>query len=56
MVAREEHVGHLVAEGRLRLGFEVIYGHAVRAEPRVRSGQTALPLDEVREQLRRRRG
>jgi malonyl-CoA O-methyltransferase len=42
--------------GRLRLGFEIIYGHAVRAEPRVRSGQTALPLDEVREQLRRRRG
>jgi malonyl-CoA O-methyltransferase len=51
-----ERRGARDADGRLRLGFEIIYGHAVRAEPRARSGQTALPLDEVREQLRRRRG
>lgn len=51
-----ERHGARDAEGRLRLGFEIVYGHAVKAEPRARSGQTAVPLDDVREQLRRRRG
>jgi malonyl-CoA O-methyltransferase len=53
--AVERH-GARDADGRLRLGFEIVYGHAVKAEPRSRSGQTAVPLDAVREQLRRRRG
>jgi malonyl-CoA O-methyltransferase len=51
-----ERHGARDTDGRLRLGFEIIYGHAVKAEPRARSGQTTLPLDEVREQLKRRRG
>lgn len=53
--AIERH-GARDAGGRLRLGFEIVYGHAVKAEPRVRDGRTAVPLDDVRRQLRRGRG
>lgn len=51
-----ERLGTRDADGRLSLTMEVIYGHAVRAEPRSPSGQTSLPLDQVRAQLRQRRG
>jgi len=52
--AIERH-GARDADGRLRLGFEIVYGHAVKAEPRARDGLTAVPLDDVRRQLRRGR-
>lgn len=41
------------AQGRIALTFEIAYGHAWKAEPRVR-GETAVPLDRLRAQLRRR--
>jgi malonyl-CoA O-methyltransferase len=40
------------AEGRIALSFEVAYGHAWKPQPRVR-GQSAVPLDDLRAQLRR---
>jgi malonyl-CoA O-methyltransferase len=45
------------ADGRLRLGFEVVYGHAFKAAPRgAPSGETAFSVDEMRERLRAARG
>jgi len=41
------------AEGRIALTFEVAYGHAWKPQPRVR-GQSTVPLDDLRAQLRRR--
>lgn len=44
------------AEGRLCLTVEVVYGHAFRPAPRLTVGQeTAVPLDALRDQLRRHR-
>ncbi|WBY00468.1 methyltransferase domain-containing protein [Ramlibacter tataouinensis] len=41
------------AEGRLALTFEIVYGHALRPEPRVRvQAQTAFSLDDMRGLLR----
>lgn len=41
------------ASGRPRLAFEIVYGHAFRAAPKVRVlPQTALPLDDMRALLR----
>jgi malonyl-CoA O-methyltransferase len=41
-------------EGRLALTFEIIYGHAVKPEPRVRvSDQSAVSLEDMRSMLRR---
>ncbi len=41
-------------EGRLALTFEIIYGHAVKPEPRVRvSDQSAVSLEDMRAMLRR---
>jgi len=40
------------AEGRITLSFEVAYGHAWKPQPRV-PGQTNVPLDDLRAQLRR---
>jgi malonyl-CoA O-methyltransferase len=43
------------ASGRPALGFEIIYGHAFRAAPRVpASAQTRVPLSDLRETLRTR--
>ena len=40
-------------DGRLRLEFEVVYGHAFRAAPKPRvAAQTTVALDEMREMLR----
>ena len=40
-------------DGRLRLDFELVYGHAVRAAPRPRLAQTtSVPLDEMRAMVR----
>lgn len=52
LAAIEEQVPR-AADGRLQLGFEIVYGHAFKAEPRPGqgAGQT-VPLDTVREMLR----
>lgn len=43
------------ADGRVALEFEVVYGHAVRTEPRVRvAGETAVSLEDMRDMLRPR--
>jgi malonyl-CoA O-methyltransferase len=43
-------------DGRLRLTFEIIYGHAVKPAPRLGvAGQTAISLDEMRLSLRERK-
>ena len=40
--------------GRLALEFEVVYGHAVRPQPRARvAPETVLPLDDLRRMVRR---
>ena len=39
-------------EGRIALSFEIAYGHAWKPQPRLR-GQSTVPLDHVRAQLRR---
>ncbi len=40
-------------DGRLRLGFEIVYGHAFKAAPRVPlASQTTVTLDDMRDQLR----
>jgi malonyl-CoA O-methyltransferase len=39
--------------GRLSLGFEVVYGHALKPRPRARlSAQTEIGLDQMRQMLR----
>lgn len=41
------------ADGRLRLDFELVYGHAFRAAPKPRvSAQTSVALDEMRAMVR----
>ena len=47
------------AQGRTRLDFEIVYGHAFKAAPRARiAPETTLPLDEMRALIRagRQRG
>ena len=40
-------------DGRIALGFEVVYGHAFRPAPRVRmTAETALPLTDLRSMIR----
>jgi len=41
------------ADGRIALSFEIAYGHAWKPQPRPR-GQSTVPLDDLRAQLRRR--
>lgn len=41
------------ADGRIALSFEVAYGHAWKPQPRT-AGQSTVPLDDLRAQLRRR--
>jgi malonyl-CoA O-methyltransferase len=42
------------AQGRLALTFEIVYGHAVKPEPRVRvSDRSAVSLEDMRAMLRR---
>ena len=41
------------ADGRITLSFEIAYGHAWKPQPRLR-GQSTVPLDDLRAQLRRR--
>jgi malonyl-CoA O-methyltransferase len=41
------------ADGRLALTFEIIYGHAVKPQPRFKvAGESAVSLDEMRAMLR----
>jgi len=43
-------------DGKLALSFEVAYGHAFRAAPRLRPGEaTAIPLDDMKAMVRSRR-
>ena len=45
------------ADGRLALGFEIVYGHAFKATPRVEpGGEFAFSVEEMRERLRAARG
>jgi len=45
------------ADGRVRLEFEVIYGHAVRPPPRATvAAETSVPLADLRRMLRARAG
>jgi malonyl-CoA O-methyltransferase len=45
------------ADGRLRLGFEIVYGHAFKGAPLARPGEpTQVALDDMRRMLRARRG
>jgi malonyl-CoA O-methyltransferase len=47
------------AQGRIALGFEVVYGHAFKAAPRARvAAETTLPLEDMRALIRagRQRG
>ena len=45
------------AEGRLALTFEIIYGHAVKPQPRIPlSGESAVSLEDMRAMLRPGRG
>ena len=40
-------------DGRLRLEFEIVYGHAFKAAPRAApSGETSVPLEQMRSQMR----
>jgi malonyl-CoA O-methyltransferase len=43
-------------DGKLALSFEVAYGHAFKAAPRVRPGEaTSIPLDDMKAMVRSRR-
>ena len=53
--AIEQH-GPRDADGRLSLGFEIIYGHAFKSAPRPRPGDSqSVSVDEMRAMLRNRR-
>jgi malonyl-CoA O-methyltransferase len=44
------------AGGRLKLSFEIVYGHAFKPQPRIgMAAQTVVPLDEMRMALRGRK-
>ena len=53
-----DHLGARAgSDGRPRLSFEVVYGHAFRPTPKWRLGaQTRVPLDELRATIRSGRG
>jgi malonyl-CoA O-methyltransferase len=41
------------AEGRIALGFEIVYGHAFKAAPRAKaSAETSIPLEQMRTLVR----
>jgi malonyl-CoA O-methyltransferase len=43
--------------GRLKLTFELVYGHAFKPQPRIgMASHTVVPLDEMRQVLRGRKG
>jgi malonyl-CoA O-methyltransferase len=45
------------AGGRLKLSFEIVYGHAFKPQPRIGvAAQTVVPLDEMRMALRGNKG
>lgn len=47
------HAADPAQSGRLRLSFEIIYGHAFKPAPRMAvQGQTLIPLDQMRASLR----
>lgn len=47
---------HADAQGRVRLSFELVYGHAIKAAPRPAPGApVSVPLDGLRASLARRR-
>lgn len=51
-----ERDGARDAQGRLKLTFEIIYGHAFKSLPRAsRTGEQSVPLDDMRAMLRQRR-
>ncbi len=44
------------AEGRIRMSFELVYGHAVKVKPRARRGEpVTISVEEVRSSLRKPR-
>ena len=44
-------------DGRLRLSFEIVYGHAFKAAPRLRvAEESAFPVESLRDMLRSGRG
>lgn len=44
-------------DGRVRLSFELVYGHAFKPQPRQRgAAQTSIPVDELRRSIRQRGG
>jgi malonyl-CoA O-methyltransferase len=52
-----EHLADPAEGGRLKLTFEVIYGHAMKPKPRVKlSEHSAVSLQDMREMLQGRRG
>ncbi len=54
-VALEQALSSARPDGRVALEFEVVYGHAVRPQPRARmAAETAVALDDVRGMLRAR--
>lgn len=54
--AIERH-GARDGQGRLTLGFEIIYGHAFKSAPRPRPGESqSVSVEEMRAMLRNRRG
>ncbi|MDQ7744884.1 biotin synthase [Hydrogenophaga pseudoflava] len=51
-----ERHGPRDGQGRLTLGFEIIYGHAFKSAPRPRQGESqSVSVDEMRAMLRNRR-
>lgn len=44
------------SDGRLQLTLEFVCGHAIKPAPRAAAGETRIGVDELREQLRQRRG
>ena len=53
VAALEERAG---ADGRIALRFEIAYGHGFRTGPRVKGGDVAVSLDDMRAMVRRPRG
>jgi malonyl-CoA O-methyltransferase len=41
------------ADGRIALSFEIAYGHGFKAAPRLREGEVAVSLDDMRAMVRR---
>ncbi len=57
LLAAIEHELPRTPEGQWSLSFEVIYGHAVRATPRVPvAASSSVPLEQMRQWLRQGRG